>query len=67
MSSGRRWADAEVSANAAVSIVLFTAVIGYGIGLLFTVHVVSDPTAAVWATTVVAGVVGISLWAFVRS
>lgn len=62
-----RWANAEVSVRVAVSIALLAAVIGYVIGLLFTVHVVSDPTAAVWTTTVLSTVVGLYLWAWSRS
>lgn len=61
------WATAEVSVNVAVSIVFLTAVIGYAIGLLFGVHVVSDPVEAVWASTVLSAAVGLSLWAWLRS
>ncbi len=48
--------------NTAVSIVLLTAILGYVVGSLFTVHLLSGLTEAVWTTTVVFAVTGLYLW-----
>jgi hypothetical protein len=52
----------EISLLNAVSIVIATAPFGALFGFLFTVHVVSEETTAVWLTTVIFTVLGLILW-----
>ena len=56
----------EVSLLNAVSIIIATAPFGYLFGFLFTVHIVSSETIAVWLTTVAFAVLGLIVWS-VRS
>ena len=59
--------EAEVSVGSAVSIVLLASVCGYVFGLLFTVHLIVSLAEAVWTTTVLFAVIGLSLWGAHRS
>lgn len=54
--------NSEISLLNAVSIVAATAPFGYLFEFLFTVHVVSDETRAVWLTTVAFAVLGLIVW-----
>ena len=54
--------NSEVSLLNAVSIIIATAPFGYLFGFLFTVHIVSSETFAVWLTTVTFAVLGLIIW-----
>ncbi len=61
------WSEADVSVQNAVSVVLLASVGGYLFGWLFTVHLVPSLAEAVWITTVLFAVIGLSLWGAFRS
>lgn len=59
--------DAEITVSDAVSILVVTAAFGYLVGYLFTVHLVSTETMAVWITTLLFSVIGVLSWGVLQS
>jgi len=61
------WSKTEISVQHAVIVVLLTSIAGYTIGFLFTVHLVSSLAEAVWLTTLLFALIGLTLWGAHRS
>ena len=61
------WRGSEITVERAITIIIAASAVGGAFGYLFTVHLVGSVVEAVWLTSVLFTVGGLSLWSIVQS